>query len=284
MVNRFGPVLPPRNRTHSINKSSKPAIHSSQVNYVGHARLASYPFANISNFPAGAPSRNVDYDDVLLPPPAPPYRKNNLPNSGAPTMPLLRLQTYSPEQSSGISMDELSPLHALPPPLLSSSSSHTFPASSGQAPTVSHLQNIPYSRKPFDMSVDENYEFDTFFPRQFFWSQSATMPTSSPPQLPARQTRSVGPVGEQGGAERWIEKARHELPQYRSYRLPRNIDLAKMEARCAALRQEFLNFRRTHHAQLCLSGDEFSHFGHQREQQDNDDSTSSSSNAFESVC
>lgn len=142
------------------------------------------------------------------------------------------------------------------------------------------------------MSVDENYEFDTFFPRPVFWSQSATAPAAPPPHIPARQTRSVGPAGELGGAERWgwDEKARRENPQYRSYRLPRNIDLAQMEARCAALRQEFINFRRAHRAQLCPGGDGFDqihHHHHQRAQQDNDDNisnSSSSSNALESIC
>lgn len=50
---------------------------------------------------------------------------------------------------------------------------------------------------------------------------------------PLSDTEIYGPIGQHRAP-----------PQYQSYRAPRNMSLEQMEARCAALKREFLNFRR----------------------------------------
>lgn len=111
--------------------------------------------------------------------------------------------------------------------------------------------------EPLEMSVDDNFEFDQFShienndpidmirwqtlqrePSINVWSRRDDIDSLPEPILssvgrgPLSDTEIYGTIGQQRPSH------------YHSYRAPRNMSIDDMEARCAALREEFINFRK----------------------------------------
>ena len=93
------------------------------------------------------------------------------------------------------------------------------------------------------------------------WQREHQHPTTAE-QFDTLPPRSRGPLSD----TEIYGRIGHRTPQYQSYRAPRNMSVEQMEARCAALRQEFINFRRQTMPLYEPS------------------SSTSSSNEFESIC
>lgn len=211
----------------------------------------------------------------------------------------------SPGQSSGISEAEGStPVHQIglhqrivpQMPILS-------PLKTKLEIAVKRPQSNPLEY-PLDVSVDENYEFDATNNnspmdhdelydqrlkqlRYRHWQTSQRSKYYEP-----MQSRSVPPQVD------YCHDALpfgHDQPNYRSYRVPKNLTVEEMEARCNALKNEFLQFRRKQlerqiKSPLSMnSGPSFE----QPEQSPvhfilsggyNDSNTSSDDDLFESIC
>ena len=200
----------------------------------------------------------------------------NDPSRGYMSSFLLQHSLDSPGHSSGISTEASTSHNFMQVPYTAKSNVNTAPDLPIQS-EASRLLDYPVQSghhswmltararepliEPLDVTVDDSYEFDSASPmdpelmeklrrEQLRWRHWQTWQRER--NLLAHRNLIESSSSSQSLSTRKVPSSHTETlhsnivfrqPQYHSYRLPRNKTIEDMEARCAALRKEFLNFR-----------------------------------------